>query len=113
MNYDSKVTEYIENAPAAQKGNLEAIRELIHESVSDVSEQLKWGFPVFRKTKDFAYLRVAKNHTTLGFYNFDRINDAENLLEGEGNTLRHIKISAIDDMIKEQLAEWLAAVAGG
>ncbi len=112
MNYDSKVTEYVENAPASQKGILEAIREMIHENISEVSEKIKWGFPVFRKTKDFAYIRVAKNHTTLGFYNFERINDVENILEGEGNTLRHIKIRTAEDMNLNKLAEWLTVVAG-
>lgn len=112
MSYDSEVTEYIENAPASQKSILEALREMIHKDIAEVSEQVKWGFPVFRKTKDFAYIRAAKNHTTLGFYNFEKINDVENVLEGEGNTLRHIKIRTVEDMDLNQLAEWLAAVAG-
>jgi hypothetical protein len=112
MHYDQKVTEYIHNAPLTQQKQLEAIRSLIHESVPRVIEELKWGFPVFRKTKDFAYVRTAKNHITLGFYNFERIPDAETILEGSGNTLRHLKIKPTATLDQALLATWLVAVAG-
>ncbi len=111
MNYNKKVSEYIETAPAGQQESLETIRKLIHESVPGVSEEIKWGFPVFAKTRDFAYLRFAKNHTTLGFYNIDKITDNENVLEGSGNTLRHVKIKSLKDINKELFAKWLKAVA--
>lgn len=112
MHYNQKVTEYIQNAPLAQQQQLEVIRTLIHESVSGVTEDLKWGFPVFRKTKDFAYIRTAKNHITLGFYQFDRIPNAETILEGSGNTLRHLKIKPTATLDHVLLAAWLVAVAG-
>jgi hypothetical protein len=111
MNYNIKVTEYIDNAPTAHKANLEIIRKLIHESVLGVTEEIKWGFPVFAKTKDFTYIRVAKNHITFGFYNFDKIQDTENILEGNGNTLRHIKIRVAEDINEGLFKEWLRVIA--
>jgi hypothetical protein len=111
MNYDKAVTQYIENAPLSQQPLLMRLRTLIHETVPDVSEAIKWGFPVFAKRKDFAYLRVSKKHITLGFYNFDRIENAEGLLEGDGNTMRHIKIRKDSDIEPENLVEWLTVIA--
>ena len=92
MNLNQKITDYISTAPVEQIELLEQLRILIHQSVDGVSEEIKWNFPVFCKTKDFAYLRFSKKHITLGFYNIDKIKDPNNLLEGEGKTLKHIKI---------------------
>ena len=110
LNYNQKVTDYIENAPKEQIIILKTLRKLIHETISDVSEGYKWGFPVFAKTKDFAYLRFAKKHITLGFYNIDKIEDPDNLLEGEGNTLKHIKIKNKDEINSKMIAQWLREI---
>lgn len=66
--------------------------------------------PVFEKSKDFAYLRFAKKHITLGFYNIDKLKDPENLLQGEGNTLKHIKIIKLDTKIIQQIKKWLKQI---
>jgi hypothetical protein len=110
MNFNQNVTKYFGNAPNEQIIILEILRKLIHETVQDVSEEIKWGFAVFTKEKDFAYLRFSKKHITLGFYNISKIKDPNNLLEGVGNTLKHIKIKnkeAIDTIV---LAEWLKQI---
>lgn len=110
MNLNTKVTDYIANASEEQIVILEALRKLIHESVENVSEEIKWGFPVFASTKDFAYLRYSKKHITLGFYSIDKIQDPDSLLEGEGNTLKHIKIKSKDEIKSKILVEWLQQI---
>ncbi len=110
MNYNKKVTEYIDRASDEQIVILETLRKLIHESAMGVSEEMKWNMPVFAKTKDFAYLRFAKNHITLGFYNINKIKDPDNLLEGEGNTLKHIKIKSEKDIKQKIISEWLKQI---
>jgi hypothetical protein len=110
MNYNKKVTDYINGASEEQIVILETLRELIHETIIDVSEEVKWNMPVFNNGKDFAYLRFAKNHITLGFYNIDKIQDPENLLEGEGNTLKHIKIKSKAEIQKEVISLWLKQI---
>jgi hypothetical protein len=110
MNYNQKVTDYIEKAGEDQIAILETLRKLIHESVENVSEEIKWNMPVFGKSKDFAYLRFAKKHITLGFYNIDKLKDPENLLQGEGNTLKHIKIIKLDTKIIQQIKKWLKQI---
>ena len=110
MNYNKSVTAYIDKAAENQIAIFEVIRKLIHETVSDVSEEIKWGFPVFTKNKNFAYLRFAKKHITLGFYNIDKIKDPNGLLEGQGNTLKHIKIKNTDELNLEIISEWLKQI---
>jgi len=110
MNYNPTVTDYISKTNEDQIEILETIRNIIHESVEGVKEEIKWGFPVFAKTKDFAYLRFSKKHITLGFYNIDKIQDPDNLLEGEGNTLKHIKIKNNDEIKVDIIKEWLKEI---
>ena len=110
MNYNQKVTDYIDKASEEQIAILEELRKLVHESVENVTEEIKWNMPVFGKTKDFAYLRFAKKHITLGFYHIDKLIDPDNLLEGEGNTLKHIKISKLDNKQKQQIKKWLKQI---
>jgi len=110
MNLNTKITDYIGNASEEQIEILEALRKLIHETVENVSEEVKWNMPVFSNGKDFAYLRFAKKHITLGFYNIDKIQDPDNLLEGEGNTLKHIKIKSKAEIQKEVLSLWLKQI---
>lgn len=111
MNQNEKVTEYINNAPTEQVHLLETLRLLIHETIPETTEELKWGMPVFKKTKAFTYLRSSKNHVALGFYNIERINDPKGMLEGTGKTMRHLKIKQPEDIDSTFIRESLTATA--
>jgi len=108
---NAQVTEYINNAPDEQNKIMSEIRQLIHTSVEGVTEEYKWSRPVFRLDNDFAYLQKSKNHVTLGFFNFEKINDKENQLEGSGKQMRHIKLKSTNDIDEEKLKDWFTAVA--
>jgi len=110
MNINKKVSDYINSATEEQVAVLNVLRKLIHDTVPNVSEEIKWNMPVFNNGKDFAYLRFAKKHITLGFYNIDKIQDPDNFLEGEGNTLKHIKIKSIDEVKPKIITEWLKQI---
>jgi len=106
---NEKVTEYINNASLEQKETLEMLRYLIHKTISGATEHLKWGMPVFTKTKIFAYLRSTKNYVALGFYNIDSIHDSNGLLEGTGKNMKHLKIWKPEDINKGLIKKWLQA----
>ncbi len=110
MNYNKKVTEYIAKAAEEQIPILETLRNLIHNTIDHVSEDIKWNMPVFNNGKDFAYMRFAKKHITLGFYRIDKIQDPDNLLEGVGHTLKHIKITTLENELESQIIKWLKQI---
>jgi hypothetical protein len=103
-----QVSNYIINS-GNQQEILQTIRQLIHETVAQVTEEFKWGRPVFRTNKDFAYLKTAKNYVTLGFFNFEKLRDPHNRLEGTGKEMRHIKIKTINDIDRNLLTAWFTA----
>lgn len=108
---NSQVNDYIEKAPMEQQQIMEEIRKLVHESVPTATEEFKWSRPVFRATKDFAYLKTAKAYVTLGFMNFQKLHDEHNRLEGTGKDMRHIKIKNKKDIDPELLREWFKVSA--
>lgn len=109
---NEEITEYINGAPEVQKNIMELIRSLIHQSVDGVVEEYKWSRPVFKSTKDFAYLQTNKNHVNLGFSrNIDKLNDPNGILEGTGKTMRHVKIRAVSDIDVQLFSQWFVAVS--
>jgi hypothetical protein len=108
---NTQVTEYIENAQAGQKEIMEIVRTLIHQNVSNVTEEFKWSRPVFKTTKDFSYFLTNKNYVTIGFTkDFEKLNDPNKLLEGTGKTMRHIKLKKASDIDTKLLKEWFKIV---
>jgi hypothetical protein len=89
MESNKQVTTYINDAPAEQKEIMTQLRKLLHTSVTGVQEDFKWSRPVFRKNRDLAYLKTAKAYVTLGFFQFEKLNDPDGLLEGTGKDMRH------------------------
>jgi hypothetical protein len=108
---NTQITEYISNSPEDQQQIMDALRKLIHECVPSVTEEFKWSRPVFKAKKDFAYLKTAKAYVTLGFFNFEKLNDKDNKLEGTGKDMRHIKIKALKDIDILMLKDWFRVAA--
>ena len=108
---NQQVSDYIDKAPEQQKQIMEAIRRLIQESVPHVKEEFKWSRPVFRAEKDFAYLKTAKAYVTVGFFNYKKLDDKNNLLEGTSNDMRHIKLKTVDAIDSKLLKKWFQTAA--
>lgn len=105
-----QVTDYI-NSAAERKEILQTVRQLIHESVPTVTEEFKWGKPVFRAGKDFAYFNISKAYVTLGFFDYQKLNDPTNLLEGTGKSMRHVKLRSTSDINSTLLTEWFKSAS--
>jgi hypothetical protein len=108
MQRNEEVSGYINQAPDEQKKIMETIRNLIHETIADTEENFKWSRPVFSKGKDFAYLKTSKAYVTLGFFRFEKLSDPDNLLEGTGKDMRHIKIKKADGVDQTLLKKWFS-----
>ncbi len=104
---NEQVTTYINEAPPEQQQIMQQLRQLVHESVKGVQEEFKWSRPVFKKENQFAYLKTAKGYVTLGFFNFQNLPEPDNLLEGTGKDMRHIKIKKAADINNALLKNWL------
>lgn len=108
---NEQVTNYIRKAPQEHQAIMEAVRALIHDTVGGVAEEYKWSRPVFRAKRDFAYLQANKSHVNLGFYNgIEKLEDPKGILQGTGNTMRHIKLKHVAEIDRKQLRAWFTAL---
>ncbi|RAK65158.1 DUF1801 domain-containing protein [Hymenobacter edaphi] len=108
---NAQVTDYINNAPDAQRALLQELRELIRQALPAVQEQFKWGRPVFSAGPDVAYLKTAKAYVTLGFFDAARLHEDLHLLDGTGQSMRHIKLRRPADIDRARLTQWLQVLA--
>jgi len=105
-----EVTKYIENSAEGHKEILTELRKLVL-ATKNSKEDFKWSRPVYAIEKDFCYFKTTKKHVTLGFFEFDKIKTNAHLIEGTGKSMRHIKLSKVEDIkefkVKQMIKEVL------
>lgn len=82
-----------------------ALREMILEEAPDASESIYQVYTVAiwfgfsGKMKDmFCYVATNARHVNLGFPRGSTLPDPNGALEGEGKTMRHIKLASLHDL---------------
>lgn len=102
LNKSKEVDQFIEELPEHTQDLTKRLRELVFDTSQNLTEQMKWGMPCYSKTANICYLQTAKNHVNLGFYFGAFLKDKENLLEGTGKKMRHIRIKKQEDILPEK-----------
>ena len=93
-------------------------RDLIREVMPEVVEVpwvrqriIGYGVGPKKMSEHFAYISVHKNRINLGFYYGSELPDPENLLEGTGQQMRHVKITKPEDLENPALHRLLEAAS--
>ncbi len=91
-----------------------ALREVILEEAPDASESIYQVYTVAiwfgfsGKMKDmFCYISTNSGHINLGFPRGSSLPDPNRVLEGEGKTMRHIKIRSQRDLERSFLRRYI------
>jgi hypothetical protein len=108
------IDEYIDRQTSPQQEICRALRSLIHKTISNTSEDMKWGVPAFADGK--YYIVALKDHVNLGFSTAGLTREEVALFDGGGKTTRHIQIASLDNIDEERIIPLLKMVderAGG
>jgi len=105
---DEEVKKYIEKQQAPKKEILKKVRALILESITDRSEKVAWGVPVFAKGK--FYIAALKDKVHVGFAINGLSKEEISQFEGSGKTMRHIKIHSLSDIDEKKLVKLIKMV---
>lgn len=109
MKINKKVDAYIAKQNPPQKELCQKLRLLIHETLPNLKEEMKWGVPTFGGGK--FYIVALNDHVNLGF-SLKGLSDAEiELLEGNGKTMRHIEIAQTKDIDQQKIVHLLKLVS--
>ncbi|OZU90592.1 hypothetical protein CIL03_05485 [Virgibacillus indicus] len=101
-NKSQKVDQYVETLPENIREITTNLRGIIFVASDNIMEEMKWGMPSYNKSGNVCYLQPSKKHVNLGFYSGASLNDKDNLLEGTGKKMRHIRIKKLEEIQSEK-----------
>ncbi len=105
---DQQVLAYIEQQKSPQKEILQKVREIFLETLPHCEEKMAWGAITFASKK--FYIAAMKNRVHVGFSITGLSEDEISLFEGNGKTMRHIKITTLKDVDKTMLVKMIEMV---
>ena len=74
-------------------------------------EIIGYGVGPKKMSEQFCYIAVLKDRINLGFYYGADLDDPENLMEGTGKALRHIKISEMAELENPAVRDLVTAAS--
>jgi hypothetical protein len=88
-----------------------ALRKIIFATSLELVEEYKWSMPNYSYRGLVCYLQTAKKHVNLGFQKGNELveTDVNNLLQGTGKTMRHIRITKMEDIQSEAFTTLIQA----
>ncbi len=89
------------------------LREVVEKTVPDAESGLKWGKPCYMiKGNIVCMVANHKAHVNLIFSGPEgTFDDPEGLLQGDGKTGRHLKLTEVKDIPERHVVRWLEASA--
>lgn len=95
-----EVDRYIENLPEDIQEITNSLREIILNSSPELIEEYKWSMPNYSFKGLACYLQASKKHVNLGFHKGNELEeiDVYHLLQGTGKTMRHIRLTKMEDI---------------
>ena len=107
------IDAFFAKQPAALRPILEELRKMVELAVPEATSSIKWGMPFFELDGVMmCALGGHKSHVNLilsgppGTYA-----DPKGLLEGEGKTGRHLKLTSLSELPREEVRGWLRIAA--
>ncbi len=98
-----EVDQLIEGLPNDIQTIVLSLRKIILNSSPGLIEEYKWSMPNYSYNGLVCYLQPAKKHVNLGFHRGNELQDKDmnELLQGTGKTMRHIKVKKAEDIQPE------------
>jgi uncharacterized protein YdhG (YjbR/CyaY superfamily) len=104
----NQVDTYIEKQKPPQKEILQKVRTIFKETLPNCEEEMKWGVLTFAAGK--FYIAAMKNRVHVGFAITGLSEDEIGLFEGNGKTMRHVKIPSLESIDKDRLVKLIEMV---
>ena len=105
------VDAYFAQQPPEKRVLLEKLRALVTKGVPDADASIKWGVPFYQRNgKNVCSLAAFKEHVGINFFASPAVlADPGKKLEGEGKTMRMLKVRRAEDIDNASILRWLKA----
>ena len=107
MLMDKKVENYIEKQKSPQREICHKLSNIILKTFPDIKEEMKLGVPWYEGKY---YIVALKDHVNLGFSLEGLSKEETGLFEGGGKTMKHIKISSLNEIDETKIVKLLKVV---
>jgi hypothetical protein len=111
---DEKVDNYIKKQKSPQKEICQKLREIILKTIPQINEEMKVGVPCYGHAKDDLcgkfYIAALKDHVNLGFSLKGLSKKEQELFEGNGKTMKHIKIYSLEEIDEKKIITLLKLI---
>lgn len=106
---DKRVDAYIEKSNDFAKPILHHLRKLIHTTVPDVTETIKWGMPSFEYKGPYCSMAAFKQHCAFGFWKASLMKDANKMEKNPFKAMGNLgRIESMKDLpTDKKFAAWL------
>jgi hypothetical protein len=92
------IVDYLSGFEPAPGELARSVRQLILSTIEGLDEVVKWGHLVYEKDRMICSIMVHKSHINLQIWRGAELNDPENILEGDGKQMRHVKVHSPEDL---------------
>jgi hypothetical protein len=105
MNGEKTVDEYIAAFDDWRTDAMKRLREVVKEGAPHSAVGIKWAQPVWEWNGPMIWMKAYPKHVDIGFWRGTEMDDPKKVLTGDGERMRHIKITSVDDIPAEALRE--------
>ncbi len=105
--------DWLSDQPPEAHQLLKDVRDTVIASGHNLTEGIKWGSPCYWlpgiSRRNIIWFQHHNNYVRLGSFNGVTMPDRDNLLEGTGIRLRHIKVYKVTDSNRQTLTIYVRA----
>jgi hypothetical protein len=105
------IGDYLTGSEPEPSELAKSVRKVILDTFPELDEVVKWGHLVYEKDRKICSIMVHKGHVNLQIWRGAEVDDPENILEGEGKSMRHVKVHSPEDVKSDYFKFLLEQVA--
>jgi hypothetical protein len=105
MNGQKTVDEYIAAFDDWRTDAMKRLREVVKEGAPHSAVGIKWAQPVWEWNGPMIWMKAYPKHVDIGFWRGTEMEDPKKVLTGDGERMRHIKITSLKDIPADALRE--------
>ena len=105
MNGQKTVDEYIAAFDDWRTDAMKRLREVVKEGAPHSAVGIKWAQPVWEWNGPMIWMKAYPKHVDIGFWRGTEMDDPKKVLTGDGERMRHIKITSVKDIPVDALRE--------
>jgi hypothetical protein len=88
------VDDYVAGLTGFHADAAKRARSILRAAAPKAVESIKWGQPVYESNGPFAYFRAHAKAVNLGFWRGADLPDPKGLLVGDGDRMKHLKLTS-------------------